>query len=329
MDEVDLRILRSLVWRPDDAADASRGIVGAWDIAKDLAMHGTSVKRRIEQMQKDGVLAGIRVLPNFQILGIQGALYLFSFPNVTAKRQGFARMLPYRRPGGPFFLARIESFVGNEAMCAVTSPRGSDLDAAARQVADELGATSWQLLEVEEWSMKTDKITALDRGILHALHRDALRSISEIAAELKVTPKTVRTRLKALAAAHAFEIVPDMAPAMMKGFIPHIVFVRPKAGKQKEATASLFNAFPTYFLRSHPGSAPTPYVYLGGENTKSLEENLASAQDLPHVEEARLLLFEDSASCVPPDGVFPPLAEFLERSIAELKQAPKLVQVRA
>jgi DNA-binding Lrp family transcriptional regulator len=93
MDEVDLRILRSLVWRPDDAADASRGIVGAWDIAKDLAMHGTSVKRRIEQMQKDGVLAGIRVLPNFQILGIQGALYLFSFPNVTAKRQGFGRTL--------------------------------------------------------------------------------------------------------------------------------------------------------------------------------------------------------------------------------------------
>jgi DNA-binding Lrp family transcriptional regulator len=319
MDAVDLQILRSLVWRPDDPADRLRGIHGVWDVAADLSLHGTTVKRRIEQMQHDGVLGGVRILPNFDLLGIRGNLYLFSFADTLRKKAGFERMLPYRVPGGPFFLSRVESFVGHEAMCAVASPAELDPEAIVAQVADELGAQSWQLIERETWPMRSDRITAVDRAILLAYHQDALRPMAQVAEEVGVTPKTVRNRLRFLAEAHAFEIVPDFAPARMTGVIPHIILVQPRPGQQAEACAALFNAFPGYFLRSHPAAAPVPYVYLAAPNTKALQENLERAQRLPHQDGARLLLFEDSASCVPADGVLPPLGDFLERAIVELR----------
>lgn len=315
MDEVDLQILRKLVWRPDDSADAARGILGPWDIARELAVHGSTVKRRLEAMHEAGLVKGLRVLPHFDLLGIRGALFLFSFPNVEAKKKGFQWMLTKRRPGPPFFLARIDSFVGNEASCAITAFAGANLELLAQEIADEMGAVSWTLLEHETWPFQVEKVTELDKRLLQALHGDALRPISEIATELGVTPKTVRSRLRHLAKAHAFQIVPDMSPARVRGLIPHAILIRPRPGGHQQAVAAFFNAFPHAYIRSHP-TAITPYAYLGGFTTKDLEENLSRAANLPQVEEARLLLLEESCPCFG-DNQLSPISTYLDRVVGE------------
>jgi DNA-binding Lrp family transcriptional regulator len=311
MDEVDLRIIRKLVWRPDDPEDASRGILGPWDIAKELAVHGSTVKRRLEGLHRAGIVKGLRVLPHFDILGIQGCLYLFGFADATAKRRGYEWMLTQRMPRGPFFLARIDSFVGTQAMCAVTTAKGQDMEQVVALVAKEMGATSWEKLESEDWRPPARAFTALDRGILRLLHEDALRPLAEVAQILNVTPKTVRKRLHDLAKAHAFQIVPDMAPSNIRGLVPHVILIKPKA---PTAAARLFNAFPDAFIRSHL-SAARPYVYLGAATTQELESNLQRAAGLPDVEEARLLLCERSAPCS--DGPLVPLAQYFEEATGQ------------
>lgn len=313
MDAQDVLIIKGLGFRPYESADGRREVSGPWDIGKDLGMHGTTVKRRVEQMQSDGVLLGLHMLPHFSLLGIHDGLYLFTFADAASKRRGFKRMLEHQKPGGPFFTARIESFIGNQAMCVVACPTTLDIQEAVAAAADEFGASTWHLLETHDWTIGPANVRAVDRRILHAFYTDALKPIGDVAAAAGVTPKTVRARIKTLIQGRLIEVFPDVAPAFIKGLVPHLLLVDPKPGCAVQASTALANAFPAAFIRSR-AHALVPYAYLAGEDTAELAKNVAAAQALPGVREARLLLFEESGGC-PNHAGTPPLGAFLEESL--------------
>ncbi len=320
MDAQDLQIIRHLNFRPYEAIDDRRKLTGPWDIARGIGIHGTTVKRRVEQMQRDGVLQGLHMLPHFSLLGLRDGLYLFTFPDEDAKRRGFARMREHQRPGGPYFTARIDAFLGNQAKCAITCPASSDIDKTVGAAAAEFGAVSWELLETRDWKLQPGEVSEIDRRVLGAFYTDALKPISQVAHEAGVTAKTVRSRINKMVLARRLEIFPDVAPARVRGLVPHLIVAEPKPAKTEEAGGEMAHAFPDAFIRSRP-HAKKPFACIAAADTAQLAKNLGLARSLPSVKDARLLLFEESVACANHQGT-PPLGPFLERSARKSVSVP-------
>ncbi len=294
MDALDLRILRLLTWKPADPVDATRTMLSPWDVARELDVHGNTVKRRLEAMRELGVFSTLHLVPEPSLAGVQGFSCRLFFSDTLGKVEAMERV--HDLPGTRDSL----TFVGDEAWVSMIAPAGADAEEVAAHVAREAGAEGWELNERFAWDADASVVRELDMRIMGAMSHDAFRSVSDVAAEAGVTPRTVRARLKALAKARAFMVAPDIRPERIRGFIPFILAIEPEEPGEPPVLTRLANAFPEAFYRSFP-TASTPYLYLASETSEGVEDLVLRAQRLDGVAEARALLVKGSTACHLPD----------------------------
>lgn len=237
MDLVDLEILRLAMFVPSDPLHVRRGLLGPWDIARRLGLHGTTVKARLAAMRENGVLRGLVLGPEPGVLGAVVRVHRFAFPDIAAQAAAAARLEADPR------VTDIYEFLGGQAFVGVHGRDAAEADARAAELARELGVPAAFRFERGD-TFRGRPPKALDHRILLALVADAHRPLSEVAAEVGVSHKTVRTRLAALFEAGGFGVVPDVCMGIVQGLVPVFLAVRFGDPADPGNMTRLFNAFP-------------------------------------------------------------------------------------
>ncbi|HEV8359103.1 MAG TPA: AsnC family transcriptional regulator [Candidatus Thermoplasmatota archaeon] len=282
MDELDLRILGCLPWKPGDPIHMARGILRPWDIARTLGVHGNTVKFRLQAMRDAGVLKGLYLMPMPLLREHRVAVYWLRFDDVTAKAPGLAALRRRRD------VTDTTEYVGQEARVGILSEPGEDLRQVAERIRAASRASAAELFYERTSRLGPLRISPLDRRILAALLPDALRPFSEVADEVGVTQRTVRLRFRALAEARAFSIIPQLDLGPVEGLLAFELAVA--FDRADPAThAAFLQAFPEAFYRSRPELA-AGYVYLGVRSPAQMEDAVLKARALPGVREARARL---------------------------------------
>lgn len=284
MDELDLRILREIGWRPADPAHAARGIQRPWDIARRLGVHGNTVKTRLDALAEAGVLKGIHCAPHPSLVGLHAAMYRFVFASPAAKRAGVSKLLELG------LAADTHEFVGNEAWVAFGGPVHEPLDERARTLVAVSGALEGKrLYSRARHRHELDRLlTPLDCRILLRLLEDGLAPLSEVAKDTGVTLKTVRARFRALVDARAVALIAHVNHGAITGLVPFTLLLRFHDPRDASARSRLYDQFPDAFYRSVP-QAENGYMMFAAKSFLEAEATLLRAEADPSVSEVSIL----------------------------------------
>lgn len=291
MDGTDAAILRLLSWNPEDPAHHGRGFLRPWDVAKRLGLHRNTVVRRLDALREQGVYRGTVLYPSPDVTGGRMALYEFAFDAPPAKTEGLRRLRADPR------VHEIQDFLGDLAWAPVSVPQGASLEEAAEELRRLAGAAALRHLSTWDWPrLRGRPPTPLDRRILDALADDAHRLVSDVAAEVGVTPKTVRLRLHALAKAHAFCAVPALDLARVRGAIAFVLALRLPEDRRAAGHAALHEAFPDLVMIGGPREETT-WAFLTAPDVAGVEAARGRAAGLPGARDARVLLVKAMLDC--------------------------------
>lgn len=285
MDSLDAMILRDLAWKPSDPHHAARGRLNTWQTARSLGIHGTTVKRRLAELRAEGTLQGVHLLPAGPVLGRRLSYHFLRWPDALAKRDGIERLR--REPE----VWAIYSFLGEEAIVGISTPRDLDAGMIAADMARDAGAESCRAQGEDDWPVKAERVSALDLRILAAMAGDAQKPVGDVAAEVGVTRKTVTSRLKALTANRAFSIVPQVAAGKTGLLFFMDITLDPRLAAQ--AQAALLTEFRHALCRSTHGESGA-YAVVPAESATALEDDLIKAQAIEGVLDVRVLVCSDA-----------------------------------
>ncbi|HVM44709.1 MAG TPA: winged helix-turn-helix transcriptional regulator [Candidatus Thermoplasmatota archaeon] len=287
MDDLDGLILREILWRPADPHHAARGPRRPWDVARALGLHGTTVKRRLAAMRESGFLRAVHLVPAPQLVGQRGMEHHFVYPNAAAKRRAYEALCQDPR------VWTIYGLVGNDILARIVTPEDVDNEAAAEQLARETGATSRRFHHVTDWPVPVERVSALDLRILAAQVEDAYRPISEVAAEVGVAPKTVTSRMRALAKMHAYMIYPLVDYSRITGGMIVHLDLGLALGASEAAQVEIANRFPAALCRSDR-AMENGYVVLHASGPTDIEQMVSRAQSIAGVTNVGMAILHDS-----------------------------------
>lgn len=280
-------IIRDILWHPADPHHYARGLRRPWDTARALNLHGTTVKRRIADMRESGLLRAILLQPAPPLVGRRGSEYTFTYANASAKRRGFHYLSEDPTVWAAYGL------VGNTVIADFVTPDGDDPQKNVDRLVRESGAVSAKFHHLNDWDVPVDKISALDLRIMAAFAGDAFRPISEAAAEVGVTAKTVTTRMRALARMRAFRVYTMLDYSKMSGGMTVFLNLNLELGSTETVHVELPNRFPQALCRSMRG-AENGYVVVQAEGPKEVEEIIHRAQSIPGVDSVDLGIVHDA-----------------------------------
>lgn len=273
MDAVDASILRKLSWHPLNPVDRERGTLGVWDVARALKVHGNTVKRRLEALEAAGILCGMRMFPDASLARMEVAHYGFVYPDDESCRQAEATARAGNPPG---VTCRLD---GYELRTNLGIPAGGDLDAVARAFHEKTGAVSHHVVTPRTWGAEDP--TGLERRLMFILLRDAFLRPTEIAEELGVTPRTVRTRMASLIAKGAITVVPFISYMDITEAFPFMLDV--DTGQDAKVSERVLRKHPELLLNS---TTSAPVLWLMGIGT-SPRDAAAAADAIRVIEGVR------------------------------------------
>ncbi len=194
MDTVDFDILRTMGLRPFSVYPPRPGGLKPGDVARHLGLRVGRVRDRVSKMESASLIRTFRVFPNLRLFGLDSAAHHFRVPAGT-KRDRLADLLKVDGVEG------VWDYVGDHVLVLVASSS----EAHRRRQLDLIGT----LLDIDPepyntyWCVYPEPArepAPLDWKIVAAMIDDARRSPSDLAADLNVTPKTVRQRVGRLRA---------------------------------------------------------------------------------------------------------------------------------
>lgn len=265
VDLLDLRIVRELTWK-NPAQRRPEGVARPWDVARNLGLHGNTVKSRLDEMRRAGVLGPVLCVPVPQAFGLHSAVFEFKYADDKTKQKSFE------------FLRTSSSvhdsmtFLDGYAWAGIGARIGDSPDEQARLLAAATGAGPPRRLYSRgiEKPLSTP-LTPLDARIILALLEDAHRPLSEVAAEVGVTARTVRTRYHGALEKGNVLIIPQVNLGRVNGLIAYMLLIQFTHGATSEARAALLSKLPGYITSNHDTVSQTGYVALAAEHMAALE----------------------------------------------------------
>ena len=213
MDDLDLKIFRALEFRPfgPHAGDPSR--FNPWVIARKVGADGGTVKLRLKKMRESGFIHYFQIYPNLRLLGLRGAAYEFTLPDVLGKDAAIEKASLVDG------VTEIHNFIGNHICIDFTYAGPADLDRRLRLFRNLTGCASPEWFYDREMPPVDVALTRTDWRIIQALRYDAFQPLSAVARKLGLSLKTVRRRYERLVEHRAVIIAPLVNPAE----IPHTI----------------------------------------------------------------------------------------------------------
>ncbi len=279
MDEVDAKILRLLQWNPLNPVDNGHAPYGIWDVARELGIHGNSVKRRLQTMVDDGVVSGFTLFPEAGITGLRASFVAFAFDDDQDCDLAADAVFGRCPPGSSMRTS------DREIRYNIVVPSGASIDDEARRFCEESGATGYHLITSRNWPI--DELTDLERRVLNQMHRNVMASPPDIANAVGVTPKTVRRCVRGLRDKRAFCLCALVDYTKVSGLVTAIIEV--EAEDDVAVREAVLRAFPdllsegTWTARRHTFS-------VFAKNQEEIGHIMAEMRTIRGVRQARLVV---------------------------------------
>ncbi len=275
MDAVDAKILRMLYWSPFNPLDVEKGPYGIWDIARELGVHGNTVKRRLADLESAGVLNGLSLFPNSSLVGVNVGFYALHFPDDATCAEAASKLFDDPFPGATM------RFTTPEIRLNIPVPAPGDPDEAARGLGKELGAERVELIMNRYW--ESEPLTDLEFRVLNELHKDLFATPPDIAARVGVTPKTVRRCIQVLRDKKTFCVVPLVDPMAITGMQAIILDV--DVGDDAAAANQLCRTFPDLLPNGVYTAQRLNFIALG-QTPRDIGGMLQEIRSIPGVKDA-------------------------------------------
>jgi DNA-binding Lrp family transcriptional regulator len=184
LDAKDLRILRLMGVQPFADWPRDQDHLRPSFLAKHLGMSVEAAKARVRRMEKDGVIAGYELYPNYSLLGYTCVGYLFNLERpATAKTMG--DLLAVDNVG------MVERYMAPAIGIDLFDKTPAALDRRVQLLSTLLGAKSHARYASYPAGPVGRQPTSLDWRIMLALRGRATRPLTEVAEELGVSARTV------------------------------------------------------------------------------------------------------------------------------------------
>lgn len=287
MDQLDLRIFRSLGVVPygRDSGDLSR--LNPWVIAKKVGADGNTVKLRLKKMRKSEFISYFQVYPNFRLLGINGAAYLFDVGDIVEKNEVIEKISLVDG------ITEIHNFIGPQICVDFTYLEERDEIRKLELLRRLTGCESPEKYYERVMPPVDIILSNTDWRIIKALRYNALRPLSRVARDLGLTAKTARRRFERMAQNGAIIIVPVVNPAHIANAITCTMLLYPSPSRWNSVMDEVMKMFEqSYFLTrmSPPNNAA---VHVAARTLAETEDYLIKVRKIDGMNDARLLILKE------------------------------------
>jgi DNA-binding Lrp family transcriptional regulator len=287
LDDLDFQIFKSIEFRPFGPHSGDLSRLNPWVIAKKVGADGNTVKQRLAKMKESGFIRYFQIYPNFRLLGVRGAAYVFLIPDVLQKREVIENCSLVHG------VTEIHNFIGPHICIDFTYL--DDQDEGRRL---ELFRKLTNCATPERFYERTMppvgiELTSTDWRIIKALRYQAFKPLSAVAKDLGLGVKTVRKRFDRMAQNNAIIIAPIVNPAVVPNTITHVILLYPDPARREEVLQRALETFKDSAFLARidlPGNA---VINLAARTLSETEENLIKARTIDGMKDAKLLVLQE------------------------------------
>ena len=287
MDELDFKIFKSVEFRPFGPSSGDLSRLNPWVIAKKVGADGNTVKLRLNKMKKSGFIQYFQIYPNFRLLDVQGAAYLFQVRDVLEKNEVIGKCALVDG------VTEIHNFIGSSFCIDFTYLDSNDEGRRLQLFRHLTHCESPERFYERVMPPVEIDLTTVDWRIIKSLRYHAFKPLSTVAKELGLSAKTVRRRFDRMAQNNAIIIVPLVNPAGIPNTITHVILLYPDPARREAVLNAALEKFKdSCFLArtSPPGNA---MICLAARTLAETEENLIKARRLDGILDAKLFILRE------------------------------------
>lgn len=169
------------------------------EVARKLGVDEETVRNRINHLRESGFLLGWRLVPNPMLLGRKSTFLFLDFGEAELKEETIPRL---KKMNGVLVISSIYD------KSILLSLLDDEAGSCSKQVAD-MGIKA-EILTVPGMGFPPSsfRIKPTDWEIIRLLLRNAEMKVTDVATEVKISPRTVKRRLNEMLSASAIFIMP-------------------------------------------------------------------------------------------------------------------------
>lgn len=290
MDPLDVRIVRAMGIKPYQREPKPPDALKPSRIAEVVGVTAETVRARIAKMEEQGVIAGYQAVPNLDHLDLTGEAYYFRAPDDEAKDDLVEEVAA--TPG----LLEIHDFLGRGLCVDLAYRDPSVLTDELARLSELTGDDTPQRFYEREMPPVGRELTNLDWRILRALRWDATRSLYEMADDVGVSGRTVKSRYERMAKEGSVFSAPIFNPSKVRGLFLFQLLFWLEPDRVKATLNALVKAYNGRHVFGYvPASEGLGHfdMLLFAESTEEVEQLRRRGAGTPGVDRAEAWLFRD------------------------------------
>jgi DNA-binding Lrp family transcriptional regulator len=291
LDAKDLKILRLMGVQPFADWPRDPDHLRPSYLAKNLGMSVETAKTRVRRLEKDGVILGYYLYPNFGLLGYTCVGFLFDLERPATAQT----MQDLQSVDG---VGIIERYLGPAIGIDLFETSDAALERRVQLVSRLVRATGHARYANYPSAPVTRKPTRLDWRIMLALRDRATRPLAEVAEELGVSPRTVTRHFDRLWQEGSIDTVVRLNTGNVPSLLFANVFVRFKDVDPVPATQRLHKELDSQwaYCWSPPDRRVASLVMgLVFHSPSHMQATVDRIRDMPDVADADIYLAAQSA----------------------------------
>lgn len=251
------------------------------DVARKLGVDEETVRNRLRRLKESGFLLGWRLMPNPSLFGRSSIMQHLAFDGPSAKEDAIPRL---KKMDGVVVIASLYA----PDLLVTLFDDGSH--AASRKLAalGAKGPTEWHGMGLPQTAFR---MTPTDWQIAGLMLRDAERSVAEVAAQVKVSVRTVKRRLDSMMAASAIFIMPMVDQAKSSG-VSYQVMLESQEGRKSEVDRIVTGRIGNLVFKAADSSNNLIFGF-SGKNVAEGKELLDWARKQPAVKSVRINIVDE------------------------------------
>ncbi|MGI0081593.1 MAG: hypothetical protein ACRECH_18485 [Nitrososphaerales archaeon] len=300
------------MWAGDKAySDLMRelwGSPGQWnvkktyvEIAKKLGVDEETVRNRIKYLKESGFLRGWRLVPNPVLFGRSPAFLFLELENEDSKEEIIARL------GTMDGILVITSIYGKSLLVSLFDDGGGS---SARKITNMgIDAQALSTPGMNFPQPMRSKMTVTDWQIVRLLLKDAEKDLSEVAANIRASTRTIRRRLNEMLGARTVSIMP-LVNLKKAGGISYQLMIQSREEKRSEVDEFVASKIDNLVFRASASKNVSIFGF-NGANVAEGTEILKWVKKLQGVKSAKMNIVEDVVH----------VYDWLEREVSERSRA--------
>lgn len=252
------------------------------DMARKLGVDEETVRNRLRRMRESGSLLGWCLFPNPALLGRTPVSLLLEFDTSSSKEEA---ILPLKHVEG---VTNIASNFGNSLEVLVFD---DEEGVSSSEVEKTENLVKVQRVPGIRFAPTSHRMSPTDWQILRLMLRNAEKKVSEVAAELKVSSRSVKRRLDEMMNSSAIFIVPMVDQKRASG-VSYRLIVETKDGRRSEVDGLLSSRIEN--LRFKAVDSGNGLIFgFSGNNVEEGNKVMRWVKQIQGVKSARMTIVED------------------------------------